>query len=169
MEILISIIIIGIVVYVLKNRNSQVVVHHAPVIEERVIVGYKKKLRIMNKTECALFFELKKQISPNYYIFPNMRLADIVITTNNNSDYEARRKNQKIMPKHIDFMICDYNFMPIVAIELNGGYHNNPKQIASDLEKRRILDEAQLPLITINVGDNFNEAVLKITSFLPKK
>lgn len=32
----------------------------------------------MNKTEAALFFELQKQLSHGYHIFPNMRLADII-------------------------------------------------------------------------------------------
>ena len=165
MEIITIIIVIGIIIYVLKNRNHQIVIHHTPVLEEKVIVGYRKKFRIMNETESALFFELKRQIPPNYYIFPNMRLADIVVTANDNDYFEKNHKNHKIMIRHIDFMICDYNFKPIVAVELNGGYHKDPKQIERDLEKKRILDEALLPLITVMVGDNFNQSVLRIKSF----
>jgi very-short-patch-repair endonuclease len=117
----------------------------------------------MNDSESALFFELQKQLPSNHHIFPNMRLADIVDATNGYGFYKRRNK---ILPKHIDFVICDSFFKPIVAIELNGSSHNRLDRIEKDEEKREILEEAQLPFVIIRVGDNFNEAMLKIKYYL---
>lgn len=125
--------------------------------------GYKKRTSLMNSSESALFFELQKQLPSNYHIFPNMRLADIVDAINGHSFYKRRNK---ILPKHIDFVICDSFFKPIVAIELNGNSHSRLDRIEKDEEKRKILEEAQLPLVIVRAGDNFNQAVLKIKSYL---
>ena len=166
MEIFILLLIIGFVIFVFKKQKRiHIIEHHIPVIEQKII-GYKKKFSLMNKTESALFFELKNQIPKNYYIFPNMRLADIIETINNANYYEIKKRNHKIMPKHIDFVICDSTFKPIVAIELNGKSHNNYERMEKDEEKKEILKEANLPLVTIKVGDNFNETVSNIKTFL---
>ena len=116
----------------------------------------------MNKTETALFFELKKQL-PNYYIFLNMRIADVIDAINGHGFYQRRNK---ILPKHIDFVICNSSFKPIVAVELNGGYHNKLEQMEKDNEKREILKEAQLPLLTVKVGHNFSESIENIKTYL---
>ncbi|MDD4804055.1 MAG: DUF2726 domain-containing protein [Candidatus Pacebacteria bacterium] len=135
-------------------------------LKESNSIRYKKKFSLMNKTESALFFELQNQLPRNYHIFPNMRLADIVETINDAGYYESKKRNNKIMPKHIDFVICDSTFKPIVAIELNGKYHNNYERMEKDEEKKEILKEADLPLITVKVGDSFTESVEKIKKYL---
>ena len=117
----------------------------------------------MNESEAALFFELRRQLPKDCYIFPNMRIADVVDAINGSGFYHRRNK---ILPTHLDFVICNSNFTPIVAVELNGGYHNGLVRIEKDKEKVEILKEANLPLITIRVGDNFTDAVLKVKSYL---
>ena len=74
MEIPFLIILIIIFIIVYKNRHNKIIGHHAPLIAERKIVGYKKKFKIMNDSEAALFYELRRQLPSNYYIFPNMRI-----------------------------------------------------------------------------------------------
>lgn len=137
-------------------RTSQFVEHHVPVIEERGIVGYKKKFRIMNNSESTLFYELQKQLPQNYYVFPNMRIADIVHVVKG-PDFKKRRN--KVLPRHADFVICDQDFKPLFVIELNGGYHNHPIQQEKDREKEAIFREALLPLVIIRVGENFSKVV----------
>lgn len=51
----------------------------------------------------------------------------------------------------VDFVICDSCFKPIVAVELNSGYHNSLKQMEKDEEKIQILKEAQLTLVIVKV------------------
>ena len=163
MQIILLIIVICIFIYFKNYKKIQIVEHHYPLIKEKSIVGYKKRYKIMNDFESALFFELKKQLPSNYYIFPNIRIADVIDAVDGKGFYNRRNK---ILPRHIDFLICDSNFKPIVAIELNGSSHYRFDRIEKDKEKKEILKEANLPLVTIKVGDNFIESVLEIKSCL---
>jgi hypothetical protein len=147
--------------FIKKIGDFNLVEHHTPVIS-RESLGYRKKFSIMNKTESALFFELKKQL-PNYYIFPNMRIADVIDAINGYGFYQRRNK---ILLRHIDFIICNSHFKPIFAVELNGGYHKRIEQIVKDNEKIEILREAKLPLKIVEVGDNFTEKVFEIKNNL---
>lgn len=161
------VVILLFLIYILNRKwhsinNSDILVK----TPEPKLARYNKKFSLMNKTESALFFELQNKLPHNYHIFPNMRLADIVEPIKTNEYYGYKNMARKIMPKHIDFIICDLYFKPVVAVELNGGYHNKLKQIETDNEKIEILKEAQLPLVVIKVGDDFNEAVEKIKTFL---
>ncbi len=147
-------------------RKTKFIEHHTPIIKERSIVGYKKKFRIMNDSESALFFELKKQLPQNYYVFPNMRMADLVHVAHGPGFYKRRGK---VLPRHADFVICDSDFKPLFVIELNGGYHDHPVQQEKDREKEAIFREALLPLVIIRVGENFSKSVEDILKgFLEK-
>ncbi len=142
-----------------KHKKVKLVEHHVPVIEKKNIVGYKKKFRIMNSSESALFFELRRQLPQTYYVFPNIRIADVVDVVNGQGFYKRR---YKVLPRHVDFVVCDQDFKPIVVIELNGGYHNRLDQQGKDKEKKAIFEEAQLPLVVLSVGESFVDAVKKI-------
>lgn len=124
---------------------------------------YKKRQSVMNRSEEAFFFELQKQLPNGYYIFPKMRIADIIETVSG-KDYYLKRN--KILPKHVDFLVCDSYFKPVVAIEVNGSSHNRLDRTKRDVLVNEIFKDAQLPLETINVGSNFNESILKIKSNL---
>ena len=166
MWIFILALVIGIF-FITKRWTERFVMPQNPIFHIwRSPIGYKKRTCLLNNSESALFFELQKQLPPEYHIFPNMRLADIVDPINYRGHYEYRQKARKIMPKHIDFIICDSTFKPIVAIELNGNSHNRLDRMEMDEEKKKILEEAQIPLIIIKVGDNFTEALLRIKSLL---
>ena len=120
---------------------------------------YRKRSSIMNKSEMAFFFELQKQLPEGYHIFPNMRIADIIDAVDGKGFYA---RNKKIMPKHIDFLVCNRYFNPIVAIEVNGSSHLRQDRIESDQLKREIFKDAQLPLEFVDVGTDFASSVAKV-------
>ena len=124
---------------------------------------YRKRFSVMNKSEQAFFFELRKQLPAEYYIFPNMRLADILDAVDGEGFYS---RNNKLMPRHIDFLICDSYFKPMVAIEVNGSSHNRPDRKEIDEQKREIFKEAGLPLEFVEVGTSFEQSVGRIKSHL---
>ncbi len=130
-----------------------------PRIDNRKESIYRKRLSVMNRSESAFFFELQKQLPHGYYIFPKMRIADILETVSGKDYYLMRNK---ILPKHIDFLVCDSYFKPGVAIEVNGGYHNSPSQQEKDSLKREIFKGAGLTLETVNVGSDFSQSITKI-------
>ena len=115
---------------------------------------YKLRQNFFNKSEEALFFELKKFLPPEYHIFPKVRIIDFIEPTN--SDYKWRNK---IWSRHIDFLICDKYFKPIFAIELNGKSHLDPKRADSDNLKKQLFRDVNLPLEIIEVGEDFSSSV----------
>jgi len=161
MELLVFLITIFFLLTLVK-LSVRIVEHHNPIIKERVITGYKKKFRVMTRSESILFYELRKQLV-GYYIFPNMRLADVV---NPVEDFKFRHRLYKILPKHLDFTICNSNFEPLLAIELNGSSHNKWGRMKSDNFKKEVLEEADLSFRVIYVGDNFVEQVAEVKAYL---
>jgi len=117
----------------------------------------------MNRSESAFFFELQRQIPSNYFIFPKMRIADIIDATDG---YGLQYRKNKILPKHIDFLICNSYFNPVVAIELNGSSHNRPDRIERDNLVSEIFKVANLPLEIVNVGADFNQSIARIKTIL---
>ncbi len=126
-------------------------------------VSYRKKQSVMNQSEAAFFYELKKQLPEGFYIFPKMRIADILDVPNGHDYY--RMRNQ-ILPKHIDFLICGKNFTPVVAIEVNGKSHIRQDRIERDERVKRIFEDAKIPLEFVNVGSSFTDSISNIKSLL---
>lgn len=124
---------------------------------------YIKKDSIMNRSEMAFFFELKRQVPDGYHIFSNVRIADIIRAVDGVGFYHRRNR---ILPKSIDFLICDMYLKPIVAIEVNGSSHYRLDRIARDHLVQKIFKEAQLPIEFVNVGTNFAESIEHIISYL---
>ncbi len=124
---------------------------------------YRKRFNILNKSEKAFFYELKKQLPSEYYIFPNMRVADMIDAVDGKGFYG--RRNQ-ILPKHIDFLICNKYFTPVYAIEVNGSSHKRVDRLERDETVRQIFAEAKLPLEFVDVGTNFAQAIARIISSL---
>ncbi|MEK7613814.1 MAG: DUF2726 domain-containing protein [Patescibacteria group bacterium] len=118
---------------------------------------YRTRSSILDKREMAFFYELQKQLPAQHYIFPKMRIADILETTAQGREYYRQRN--KILPKHIDFLICDSNFQPLIAIELNGFSHQRKDRIDRDVLVKNIFESATMKLVFVNVGDSFETAI----------
>lgn len=125
--------------------------------------GYQSVWCVMNASEQAFFFELRKQLPSRFYVFPKMRIADMIRPVHD-SRYNFHIK--KILPKHIDFLICDEKMKPCVAIEVNGSSHRIPDRISRDKLVKEIFDDAKLPLEFVNVGTDFTEQVQRIVATL---
>jgi len=111
----------------------------------------------------AFFFELRRQLPAGYHIFPNMRIADIMDPVDGEGFY---KRLYAILPKHVDFLICDSYFKPIVAIEVNGSSHYRPDRIERDKLVKQAFSDANLPLEVVNVGTSFINSVSRVKSHL---
>lgn len=119
----------------------------------------------MNKSEMAFFFELQKQLPTGYYVFPKMRIADLIDPI---EGWKRKARVYKILPKHVDFTICDAYFKPIVAIEVNGESHHRYDRKKRDELVKKIFADAELPLQFVNVGTSFEQSITQIISSLKK-
>jgi hypothetical protein len=115
----------------------------------------------MNKCELAFFYELRKQLPDSYHICTNMRIADMMDATAGVGFYKRRNA---ILPKHVDFLICDAYFRPVVAIEVNGYSHRRPDRVERDKQVKTIFSHAELPLVFVDVGTNFAKSIAEIKS-----
>jgi hypothetical protein len=121
----------------------------------------------MNGSERAFFFELQKQLPQGFYAFPNMRIADMLEAIDGKGFYKRRNE---ILPKHIDFLICDSYFKPVLALELNGSSHRRIDRIERDGRVKEIFEDAGLHLEFIQVGASFQREIERILAILePKK
>lgn len=121
--------------------------------------GYKKKAVVMNDSELALFQTLVRELGDNYYLFPKMRIADMIDTIHGNGYYQRRNH---ILPKHVDFLICNERMQPLLAIELDGSSHNKPSRMERDQLVDEVFADAELRLCRVRVGDNFATTVQEI-------
>ncbi len=124
--------------------------------------GYRKRHTLLDKREMAFFFELQKQLPSGYYVFPKMRIADILDAT---EGYGHRYRINKILPKHVDFVICNSEFKPIVAIELNGTSHQRHDRIERDALVKEIFAVAGMPLEVVNVGTDFSQSIAGLNKY----
>lgn len=118
--------------------------------------GYRLRHRVMNDSEAAFFLMLTKELSPNHHVFPKMRIADILDTKDGEGYFNRRNK---ILPKHIDFLVCDAYFQPIVGIEIDGKSHNSFDRIERDKFKDDVFKGVGLEFIRVKVGSDFRGAV----------
>lgn len=131
--------------------------------EVQILPEYKVKHRVLNASEASFFYILEKELGDDFFIFPNMRIADVLETVKGDG-YKVRRN--KILPKHIDFLICDLQFKPLLAIELDGKYHNSDAQKEKDRQKDEIFKKVGLPLQRVVVGSDFHQEIEEIKTYL---
>lgn len=105
------------------------------------------KKNAMSEREIETLKLLKVSL-PEFEIYPNMRLADVI---------KADRKlfNQ-ICKYHLDFVICDHQAHVIAAVELDDYTHDNNQARERDAKKDEFLRSADIRLFRICLP---NEAI----------
>ena len=124
---------------------------------------YQIRFSVMSKSEEAFFLELTRVLPDDFYLFPKVRIADILKTQDGPGYYVSRNK---ILPKHVDFLICNSQFRPQMAIEINGISHNRLKTIESDKLKKQIFEEVGFPLRVVKIGESFSGVIQEIIASL---
>lgn len=136
----------------LENRTGE--------MQQKESLLYKAKASVFDKREVMLFQELNKQIPEGYHIFPKMRLADIMETTATGREFHGQFN--RISKKHIDFLICDQYYKPVLAIELNGSSHQTVRAQKSDEFKKKAFENIGLRLVVVRVGSDFSFEIKRI-------
>ncbi len=120
---------------------------------------YKRRNYLLTNAEKSFYHALQNCLNDSYVVFPKVRLADIFFV----SGKENHRSHlNRIIQKHIDFLICDkQNFTPLAAIELDDSSHFGKGDI--DNFKNSVFLSAGLPLYRIKASYNYNPAQIKET------
>ncbi|QQS61527.1 MAG: DUF2726 domain-containing protein [Candidatus Moraniibacteriota bacterium] len=124
------------------------------------ILPYKKRESLLTPTEKEFFVVLLEVVSDTYFIFPKVRMSDIVsIPKMRNKEYY--HFFNKIQSKHVDFLICDKETIePILAIELDDSSHQKPSRQSRDSLVNAIFESASLPILHIPTTHLYEKNVL---------
>ena len=120
---------------------------------------FSKKSSIMRRDERTLFNILIKWYGETYYIFPQVRLAEVLDIKNDVKDHDNLFR--VIDHRSLDFVLFDKtNIAPLVAIELNGASHQMYNRRNRDEELENLLTHAGIHFIAFGV-DRYDEQRVK--------
>lgn len=97
--------------------------------------------KLLTYTEQKYYEAIKKAVTGDYLLYPQINLATIVERT-------EQHKYQNELYRNIDFAIFDKSYNPILLIEINDKTHKDKKRTARDIKVKEICQKANLPLIT---------------------
>jgi len=132
--------------------------------EKLVEVGYQpyeKRNYFFSVAELKFYELLKEIIGDNYYIFPKVRICDII----QGKDKKSYTDFNRIKSKHVDFLICTKN--PItskIIVELDDKSHNHPSRQKRDDFVDEIFANSGIPIvhIKVNYGYSKDEVIKKL-------
>ena len=109
---------------------------------------YEARGQLVTKTELRFYKSLAKAVQDDFEIFAMVRIADLLRVEKGHR--QRRLWLNKILAKHIDFVLCDPgNLQPILCIELDDPSHNRPDRIERDIFINKAFASAGLPLLRV--------------------
>lgn len=146
---------------------------------------YQLKDSLLNRNEGIYYSNIRKELfSSDYadaysskykklYVFPQVTLHSVIQLTRRGAQYDMGDNSffaRKYLSKSIDFLICSlniqssdiqktYNYQPLLAIEIDGSYHNDQDQIERDKIKNMVLESIGLPLIRYDLTNKSRENI----------
>ncbi|HWB21092.1 MAG TPA: DUF2726 domain-containing protein [Phycisphaerales bacterium] len=110
-------------------------------------LAYRRKDYLFTKAERSFFGVLQLAVGNDFLIFSKVRLADVLDSP---SGALWRAHFNRIASKHVDFLICDRDFVrPLLAIELDDSTHGQTKRQERDKFVDEALGSAQLPVLHV--------------------
>lgn len=93
------------------------------------------------------FYEVLCRLTPEHTVFAKVRLADLVRVQASGREFWQRFNS--ISAKHVDFVLCDEQLAPVVAIELDDSSHEQPERLTRDQFVDSVLESAALPIVHV--------------------
>ena len=93
------------------------------------------------------FYEMLCRCSPAHTVFAKVRLADLVRVEASGREFWQRFHS--INGKHVDFLVCDEQLAPLVAIELDDLTQTESDRVARDKFVDSVLESAELPVVRV--------------------
>ena len=115
---------------------------------------YTPRKSLVTRSELRFYKSLRKAALDDWEVFAMVRIADLLKVTPNAP--KRRTWLNKILSKHIDFVLCDPNTLEaMVAIELDDVSHERPERIERDKFVNHAFESAGLPLLRIPVETSY--------------
>lgn len=106
---------------------------------------YSRRNHVFSAGERSLY-EILRRLTPEHTVFAKVRLAELVDVKGTVS---RQTHLNRIDQKHVDFVVCDKNLAPLLAIELDESSHQRRDRRARDEFVDEVLAAAALPVIHV--------------------
>lgn len=116
---------------------------------------YVVKERLMSKTEYDYYKIFDALYGDKYIILPQVNLASVIDKTSQGYRTELFR--------NADFGVFDYNYRPLLLIEINDNTHFRKDREDRDKKVSEICKKAKLPLVTFWTKNGIDEKVIAKT------
>ena len=110
---------------------------------------YFVKDKLLTATEIKYYDAIRSVVGNSFLVFPQINLASVI-------DKEGGTNFRNELFRNIDFAIFDYDFHPLVLIEINDNTHFRKDRIERDQKVLSICKKAGIPLVTFWVKDGLN-------------
>ncbi len=121
---------------------------------------YARRKSLLTKTEIRFYKSLQKAVLDDWEVFVMVRIADLIRVEPQTRNY--RGWLNKILAKHIDFVLCHPGTLePVVCIELDDPSHNRPERIERDEFVNHAFESAGLPLIRIETQPQYKSREIR--------
>lgn len=110
-----------------------------------------KKQRFLKDEERFCYDLFLETVSNEMYVVPKVRIADIFEKTDKDSS-DFWQKFDNVADKHIDFLICDKNGSPKLAVFMAGEAHDETADIEEKFLESAFAD-AGLPTFYVSLSE----------------
>jgi len=124
---------------------------------------YQLKEPFLSPAEVEFYKVLSSVIPTDVAILAKTRLANIIKVDRTIVPYssEARLYFNKIVQKHVDFLLCQAETLnPLVGVELDNSSHQEPERANRDDLVDNIFEAANLPLVRIQVQEKYDQEAI---------
>lgn len=115
---------------------------------------YEVKQALLSATEIQYYQILSGLLEDRYLVYPQINLATVI---NKKSPKGFRTE----LFRNADFGVFDYNFKPLLLIEINDNSHFRKDRAERDASVLEICKNAKLPLLTLWVKDGIDIELIK--------
>ncbi len=121
-------------------------------------VRFQAEPLLVNASERAAWEFLRRADLGQAHVFAKVRVEDVV-SARGPSERRLFAARGHIKSRHIDFLLTDEDFRPLLAVEVDGPSHRSERAATADELKDRIFYLAGVPLLRLPVGADWNKVL----------
>ena len=128
----------------------------------RTPLPYEMRPALLTRSELQFLTVLREAVDDRWDISPMVRMADILRVREEANQRQSWQN--RILAKHIDFLLCDSGSMEIkLAIELDDRSHRRTDRVTRDAFVNKAFAAADVPLIRVPVRREYDPETLRAT------
>ncbi len=122
---------------------------------------YKSAGPLLSEAEKLFYSSLQQAFGQTYWVYPKVRLADLINPRAKTRSSEWHTAFNKIKFKHVDFVICHPESFDVLAVfELDDATHNRQDRKDRDAEVDASLTMSGIPIHHIKASNGYDSAAL---------